>query len=344
MKSHIFIEKQRYTDRHTKGRILRAYLRRGFKLYVNFFIIIGGQRAVMEKKPGKVNRFKKPLLILAAAAVIVLVVTFLALAALFISFFYYLGTIDDPFHPGPPLYQYELTVSGLDGFTTVNGSAVIMVPLPAQNGSPVLAGGWWVDYPPDYRERRHGMTGLSPTNTPMGPMLAAGINMTDYYESYAGVTPMAILPGQNESELPHIVPARVDKPWSFDNLNIIASGSIGTLDDPTSEQGRQAVIAFLQAPLVPAQNGTGNMNYTTYVYIDPELSPKNNDSTIRIHGALSVVLNHNKVNASEEGMRRFEYHTYTIDESIPAGVTGYVPINISCSSSSGTSSVPQIVM
>ena len=259
-------------------------------------------------------------------------------------FFYYLGTIDDPFQPGPPLYQYELIVSGLDGFTTENGSAVIMLPLPAQNGSPVLAGGWWVNYPSDTRERRHGMTSLSPTNTPMGPMLAAGINMTDYYESFARVTLMAIVPGQNESELPPIVPDRVDKPWSFDNLDVIASGSIGTLDDPTYEQGRQAVITFLQAPLVPAQNGTGITNYTSYVYIDPALSPKNNDSAIRIHGGLSIVLNHNKVNASEEGMRRFEYHTYMIDESIPAGVTGYVPINISCSSSSGTSSVPQIVM
>ena len=298
----------------------------------------------MEKKPGKIHRFKKPLLIFAAAAVIVIVVALLALAALFVSFFYYLGTIDDPFQPGPPQYLYELTVSGLDGFTTENGSAVIMMPLPAKNGSPIQVGGWWVNYPPDSRERRHGMTSLSPTNTSMGPMLAAGINMTDYYESYAGVTPMAIMPGQNESELPPIVPARVDKPWSFDDLNIIASGSIGTLDDPTSEQGRQAVIAFIQAPLAPAQNGTGTMNYTTYVYIDPALSPKNNDSAIRIHGALSVVLNHNKVNASEEGMRRFEYHTYVIDESIPARVTGYVPINISYSCNSGTDPVPQIVM
>lgn len=296
------------------------------------------------EKTGKIHRFRKLLLIFAAAAAIVLVVVFLALAALFVSFFYYLGTIDDPFQPGPPLYQFELTVSGLDGFTSENGSAVIMVPLPAQNGSPVLAGGWWVNYPSDTRERRHGMTGLSPTNTPMGPMLAAGINMTDYYESFARVTLMAIVPGQNASELPPIVPDRVDKPRSFDDFNITASGSIATLDDPTSEQGRKAVIAFLQAPLVPAQNGTGITNYTTYVYIDPALLPKNNDSAIRIRGWLSVVLNHNKVNASEEGMRRFEYHTYTIDESIPAGVTGYVPINISCSSSSGTSPVPQVVM
>jgi hypothetical protein len=298
----------------------------------------------MEKKPGNVHRFRKPLLMFAAAAIIVIVIAFLALAALFVSFFYYLGTIDDPFQPMPPLYQYDLTVSGLGGFTTENGSAVIMVPLPAQNGSPVLAGGWWVNYPSDTRERRHGMTGLSPTNTTMGTMLAAGISMTDYYESFARVTLMAIMPGQNESELPPIVPDRVDKPWSFEDLNITASGSITALNDPTSEQGRKAVIAFLQAPLVPAQNYTGITNYTTYVYIDPLLSPKNNDSAIRIHGSLSIVLNHNKVNASEEGMRRFEYHIYTIDESIPAGVTGYVPINITRSSSSGTSSVPQVVM
>ncbi len=33
-------------------------------------------------------------------------------------------------------------------------------------------------------------------------MLEARINMTDYYISYAGVTPIAISPGQNQSSLP----------------------------------------------------------------------------------------------------------------------------------------------
>jgi hypothetical protein len=281
-------------------------------------------------KPGRIG--KRPLLIFTAALTIIMLV---AVATALCYFLYIFATVDDPYQPRPPSYYYEISVSGLDGFTTENGSAVIMMPLPAMNGSPLLPGGWWMNYWPDSREGRHGMTSLAPADTPLGPMLAAGINMTDYYESFAGVTPIPITPGQGEPVPPPIEPARIDKPWSFDDVHAIASGGIGQLDYPTSERGRQAVIGYLSAPLSPFENGSGATGYTTYVYVDPALTPINNDSEIRVNGKLTVSLNHNKADSSEEGARRFERHTFVIEGTVPGGTTGYVPVKITYSRSTG---------
>jgi hypothetical protein len=179
------------------------------------------------------------------------------------------------------------------------------------------------------------MSSLVPANTSAGPMLEARINMTDYYLSYAGITPVAILPGQNESTLPAVVLVRINKPCTFDDVHVIASGGIGVLDFPTSAQGREAVMQFLQSPLAPAVNATGTGDFTTYVYIDPGLKPLRNDSVFRVSGALSIRLNHNKVNASDEGRRLFEYHNYVFNETIPGDVTGYVPVQVHYFSCSG---------
>ena len=202
-----------------------------------------------------------------------------------------------------------------------------MLPLPAVDGAPVLSDGWAVNFRPD-REQRHGMLSLEPVNTSMGPMLEARINMTDYYISYARVTPIAISPGQNESTLPQVVPDVINKSWSFDDMSVIASGGIQTLDYPASAQGRAAVKQFLEAPLLPAENVIGTENFTTYMYIDPALRPLGNDSIVRISGTLTVTLNHNKVNANEEGLRLFEFHRYIFNAAIPGGLTGYMPVRV----------------
>ena len=287
------------------------------------------------EEPQRTDRYKKRLKILALAVTILILVAMVALAAFFSYFFAMLGAIDDPYRPHAPSYHYEMTVTGLDGFTTETGSAVIMVPLPGADGSPLLTEGWWENYSDDSRYRYHGMTNLTHLNTSVGPMLAVSINMTDYYESYAKATRVAIMPGQNESDLPAVIPERISKPWSFDDVNVIASGSVYQADYPTSVVGRQAVIEFLEAPLLPVKSESGKWNYTTYVYIDPALNPKKSDSSIRVTGTLTVTLNHNKVNVAEEGVRRFEEHAYVIDENIPAGVTGYVPVKVSYSYSTG---------
>jgi len=289
----------------------------------------------MVNAPGLTGRYKKPLLLLGVvvlAAVVVLVLLAVAWICLFI---FTIGSIDDPFRPQAPNYYYTVDVTGLEGFATGNGSTVIMLPLPFVNCAPVLPAGWWVNYSPDPREQHHGMLGLEPVNTSMGPMLEALINMTDYYVSYARVTPIAISPGQNESTLPAVVPDVINKSWSFDDVHVIASGGIGALDYPTSSQGRAAVMQFLEAPLGPAENGTGIGDFTTYVYIDPALKPLSNGSAIRVSGTLSITLNHNKVNASLEGQRVFEYHNYVFNETIPGGVTGYVPVQVNYTNCSG---------
>jgi hypothetical protein len=288
----------------------------------------------MEKVPGQPGRSKKLLLQIGAVVLVAAVVLLVAAAAVICIFLYTLGSIDDPFRPQAPSYKYTIYVTGLDGFTAENGSAVIMLPLPVVDGAPVLSGGWAVNFQAD-RERRHGMQSLAPANTSKGPMLQACINMTDYYFSYARVTPIAISPGQNESTLPQVVPDVINKSWSFDDMVATASGGVHALDHPTSAEGRAAVKQFLEAPLLPADNVTGLDNFTTCVYIDPALRPLHNDSIIHMAGTLIVTLNHNKVNASEEGLRLFEFHRYVFNMAIPGGVTGYVPVRVNYSRSTG---------
>ncbi|WP_048198370.1 hypothetical protein [Methanocella arvoryzae] len=280
----------------------------------------------------KSDRYRRRLKLLSIAITLLIIVSMLALAAFFGLFFAYIGSIDDPFAPRAPYYEYELSVTGLEGFASENGTAVIMMPLPGVNGTPVLEEGWWVNYNKDGRYRYHGMQSLKPVDATEGPMLEARIVTTDYYESYAGATPIAVSPGQDTSTLPGVVPDRINKTPSFDDVHVIASGYVEALNYPTGSEGRAAVKRFLDTPLLPVayvpELCTLETNYSTYIYVDPALRPLSNDSNLRVEGKLKVNLNHNKVNAPEEGVRRFEIHTYTIDETIPGGVTGYVPVEV----------------
>ncbi|OPY27113.1 MAG: hypothetical protein A4E28_02168 [Methanocella sp. PtaU1.Bin125] len=71
------------------------------------------------------------------------------------------------------------------------------------------------------------------------------------------------------------------------------------------------------------------------MYVDPALKPLRNDSVIRVSGFLEVKLSHNMVDASLENRRLFEYHNYVFNETIPGGVTGYVPVKVHYFSCSG---------
>ena len=179
----------------------------------------------------------------------------------------------------------------------------------------------------NFFEVRHGTRSIGPADTAYGPMLEVEVNMTDYYYSYASVTPIAVSPGQNMSEAPTVVPDRINKSMSFDDFSVIATGLVGQLDLPTSTDARLKVIGFLDQPLLPAMNGAGG-NYTSYVFLDKSLKPSSNDSRINITGTLTVSLNHNKVNATEEGARKFEIHTFNFDETIPGNVTGLIPVQV----------------
>ena len=280
----------------------------------------------------KSERYRRRLKLLSIAITLLIIVSMLALAAFFSLFFAYLGSIDDPFAPRAPYYEYELSVTGLDGFAAENSTAMIMLPLPGVNGTPLLEEGWWVNYYNDSGKRYHGMQSLKPVSATEGPMLEARIVTTDYYESYARATPIAVSPGQDTSTLSGVVPDRINKTTSFDDVHVIASGYVKPLNYPTGSEGRAAVKRFLDTPLLPVayvpELCTVETNYSTYVYVDPALRQLSNGSSLRVMGKLTVNLNHNKVNASEEGVRRFEIHTYTIDETIPGGVTGYVPVEV----------------
>jgi len=235
---------------------------------------------------------------------------------------------DDPYLPRSPEYRYSVEVTGLEDFTTPNGSAVIMMPLPAVNGQPILAEGWQPNNRFPYEQERHGTGRVEPVSTSYGPMLAITINMTDYYDSYARVTPIAISPGQNMSGVPTITPDRIYKNWSFDNVSTIAGGGISQLYYPASDHGRQEVARFIERPLLPAETVTGAGNYTSYIFLDEGLRPLKNNRSINVSLTLKVWLNHNKVDASQEGARSFEIHTFTINESIPGGVTGFIPVQV----------------
>ncbi|MCD1293934.1 hypothetical protein CUJ83_02850 [Methanocella sp. CWC-04] len=243
---------------------------------------------------------------------------------------------DDPFLPRAPFYQYSAEVTGLEDFATENGSATIMLPVPAVYGSPILADGWTSNDRFPYDQERHGTESVGPLNTSYGPMLAVNINMTDYYLSYARVTPIAVSPGQNMSTVPTVVPDRINKSWSFDDISVLSGGSVALLDYSTSEEGRREVAKFLDSPLLPAvKESSGPQDYMSYIYIDENLRPLNENSSLDISIMLRVNLNHNKLNASEEGVRSFEFHTYTIRETIPGNTTGFIPVTVRYTYSTG---------
>lgn len=234
---------------------------------------------------------------------------------------------DDPYDPRPPSYQYTIKVEGLENFITDNGTATIMVPVPAYNGTSLIRQGWVPKDRETWSEVRHGTEYAEPVITSYGPMLAIHVNMTDYYLSYAGATPIAVQPGAS-GQLPTIVPERINKSRTFEDVHASSSRyMISELNHPTSTVGRNAVIDFLKSPLQPAFN-TSTGNYSSYVYIDPALRSPENGSRIDISITMEISLNHNKVNKAEEGARSFEYHTFTIAESLPAGTSGYVPVTV----------------
>lgn len=247
------------------------------------------------------------------------------------------GCSDDPFYPRPPQYTFAAQVTGLEGFTTDNGTAVIMLPLLAWNGTPVrpnestpFKGRWLPGYYDDNSVQYHGMTSVTVVNTSFGPMVAVNINMTDYYMSYAKATPIAVEPGQNLSTLPTIVPERVEKNLSFEDINLQESGYASpwgyVVEGKLPE--RQEVLRFVETPLLPAVNRSGTGNYTSYVYIDERLLPLKNGNRIHVLIRLKVMLNHNTVDASVEGTRTYEYHDYTINGWFRGGMTGFVPVQV----------------
>lgn len=234
---------------------------------------------------------------------------------------------DDPYDPRPPSYQYTVKVEGLENFVTDNGTATIMVPVPAYNGTPLIRQGWVPADREPWSEVRHGTEYVEPVNTSYGPMLAIHVNMTDYYLSYAGATPIAVQPGAS-GQLPTIVPEHINKSRTFEDIHVSSSQyMIKELDYPTSTSGRNAVIDFLKAPLQPAFDISTD-KYSSYVYIDPALQSLKNGSRINISITLEISLNHNKVNKAEEGTRSFEHHTFTIVQAVPAGTYGYLPVNV----------------
>ncbi|MGA9141497.1 MAG: hypothetical protein WBZ29_14820 [Methanocella sp.] len=232
---------------------------------------------------------------------------------------------DDPYEPRPPSYQYTVNVEGLENFVTDNGTATIMVPVPAYNGTSLIRQGWVPRDIESWSEVRHGTEYAEPVITSYGPMLAIRVNMTDYYISYARATPIAVQPGAS-GPLPTIVPEQINKSRTFEDIHVSSSQyMISELNYPTSTRGRDAVIDFLKSPLQPAFDISPD-NFSSYIYIDPSLRPLVNGSLINISITLEISLNHNKVNKAEEGARSFEYHTFTVAESLPAGTSGFIPV------------------
>jgi hypothetical protein len=95
----------------------------------------------MVKLPGLLERYKKPLLLMGVIILATVLVLVIFAVWVMCSFFYMLGSIDDPFRPQMPGYYYTADVTGLEDFTTANGSAMVMLPLPAVNRDPILQEG-----------------------------------------------------------------------------------------------------------------------------------------------------------------------------------------------------------
>lgn len=277
----------------------------------------------MVNVPGFIGRHK--ILLLSVAAVLGIFLLLAVLAGLYLCNFLY--TFDNPDIVRSPYYEYIVKVRGIEGFDAPGGNASIYFPVPSYGGSPVLpfsdrlekdTGIYAQGYSPydctivninpwGY----HGTRSLEAVNTSHGWMLEARIRDTDYREVDFN---------------------RVPKPvTSFDKMEIRIQYPIGPSDSKKTNvtlEGLKAIPLFPHAGELPT-NYTRPLadknvtSYTSYIYLDEGLRPLDSNSTLGIYASLVI-----KVGDRPYGGGTSENYLFMINESIPGGVTGLIPVKV----------------
>jgi hypothetical protein len=309
------------------------------------FLLYHPPAVISMQLPEFLHRYKKPLLIAAAVAITI----YLALGAVGACFFLHmLYAMDNPSITRSPGYEYIANVRGLDNFSTADGTARIMLPVPMYNGRAVVpfdktlykgfsGGAFSRDRYGPYDSvivniqgyGAHGTKSFCVTDTDYGRMIEARIVETDYFEvsRYSPFYP------SRESDKPNhygMYTVRRAAPAFDDYVMRIeeAIGPAGRNETNATLQGLAARPLYPDAGDIPAlytramaENLTG---YTSYVYIDEGLKPAGNGNyTIDIHASFVISAAYRPY-AMEPG----DNYLFLIYESIPANVTGFVPISV----------------
>lgn len=220
---------------------------------------------------------------------------------------------DDPNWETPPHYEYKANISGLSNYYSTGSVAHIMIPVPVVDGIASLPfkdalasgqyiypgkGAWNTNFysPGDARYIRL-------NRTPAGLMLDVGLNDTSVDNSNASLRNVNI-----------------------DMLNILAPAG--------TPEANRSVNEIISRPLYPIVNDTPTpytvwvngknvTNYTTYLYVDDCLKPKNSENqTININIVFGVIVGYHPYGSASTQT------VYVINESIPANVTGFVPVRV----------------
>ncbi|HEY3272225.1 MAG TPA: hypothetical protein VGJ92_00605 [Methanocella sp.] len=293
--------------------------------------------------PAFIERNKKRLLTGTVAAVVAI---FVVVCIAGIGIFLCLMSTDN--HVRPPGYEYIATVRGLDNFSTADGTARIMLPVPMYNGRAAvpfdktlyegysgipLFWGWFGPYGAVAVNIQgygvHGTKSFCVTDTGYGRMIEARIVETDYFE----VNRDSPYYPSRENDTPNryeMYTVRRSAP-AFDDYTM----RLETAISPAFSNETNATLQGLAArPLYPdagdlpapytramADNLTG---YTSYVYIDEGLKPAGaGNHTIDIDASFVISAAYRPYY-----MEPGDHHLFLIHESVPAGVTGFVPVRV----------------
>ncbi len=281
------------------------------------------------------HRYKKPLLIAAAIVITIFVVWGLYGAYFFLNMIY---AMDNPSIERSPGYEYIAHVRGLDNSSTPDGAARIMLPVPMYNGSAVLPFDKTVAQ--ELLARRiqplrrghvniqdygvHGTKSFSVADTDHGRMIEARVVETDYFE----ISTYSPLNSSWENNRMYTI--RKSAPAFDDYVMRIEEviGPNGSIATNAKFQGLAVRPLYPDAGDIPTpytramgENMTG---YTSYVYIDEGLKPAGaGNYTIDVHASFAT-----RAAYHPYGMDVGDNFLFLIDESIPGGVTGFVPIRV----------------
>ncbi|WP_424358430.1 hypothetical protein [Methanocella sp. MCL-LM] len=243
-----------------------------------------------------------------------------------------------------PYYEYNINVSGLENFTTDDGSAVIMLPAPAVDGRVILPfggkfngslyknigdGGFDVNIVGINGWGYHGTRYVEVVNTSHGQMIEARFDSTDFYK---------VWPSRSGDHLTNMTldeygmyTINKTEP-AFDDLIFRSRMVLGPKDNETTNA---TVASLANRPLHPIANTSSAgytisakipyvENYTSYIYLDERLKPVSpGNHTIEIYARMEIA-----VGVHPYGGSQGNHYVFVIRESIPEGVTGYVPVTV----------------
>jgi hypothetical protein len=250
---------------------------------------------------------------------------------------------DDPNIIQSPYYEYFVRVNGLEYFTTDNGTAHILLPAPLINGTDLLPfkgdsgygnnatlppemsyNGWDKNVVSLATFGYHGISYVTPINTSYGRMIDICNLENGSYETRLSTT----------DETHHTIAntRTINKSSnSFDNIDIEITKVLGQTGSKDAEAPVNCLINnpmhtdtgdLLPAGSLPVSDEPLYSN-TSPVYIDPDLRPiDNRNHSLKITIFFEVVVGERPYGGPGD------HYVFTIEESIPAGVTGYVPVTV----------------